>query len=523
MIPPAGTTARAPTGAPAAAAAHEASLPLWLDEAHEEFPPLAGACAVDVAIVGGGIVGLTAAALLKRCGQRVAVIEARRIGHGVTGHSTAKITSLHRLIYADLVRRHGEERARLYGAANQAGLEWIARSVIEADIDCQLERASAYTYCETPRQRRQLEAEVETASRLGLPAGFVEHTELPFAVGGAVRFADQAQFHPYRYLLGLARLVPGAGSYLFEQTRVLDVRDGRPCAVITDRGELRARDVIVATNLPILDRGLYFARTSPRRSYVIAAPVARDRAPTGMYINTEEPYRSIRTVRLRGETLLLIGGEQHRTGTVSATAARYEPLEAFARHHFGISSVRYRWSTQDFVSADQVPYAGPLTPRTRHVYVATGFGGWGISNGTASAMLLTDLILGHQSPWSAVYDPGRVRSFFVPRALAANLHVAAHWLKSRLPPGRPVSLAQIAPGTARVMTIDRHKVGVHRDEQGRLHAVAASCSHMGCSLRWNDSERSWDCPCHGSRFDHQGKVLHGPAVRDLQRYPLSGE
>ncbi len=490
----------------------------WVDSTPATtYPLLKSSTTVDVAIIGAGIVGLTAAMLLKQAGKTVAVIESRQIVTGVSGHTTAKVTSLHQLVYADLIKQVGEQNAKLYAESNQAALEWIAALVAQEQIDCDFSRQSAYTFTELESELSQIEDEVEAALKLGLPASFVQKTSLPFAIAGAVKFDNQAQFHVRKYLLHLAKAIPGNGSYLFEQTRVQKVEEDTPCKIVTDQGVITAQDVIVATHLPFLDQGLFFAKTYPKRSYIIGAQIEPAQAPEGMYIGIGKEYHSIRTTPYNGGLLLLVGGEGHKVGTVSDTEQRYQKLEAYARDRFSVSSFEYRWSTQDYVSFDKLPYIGKLTPFNQHIYVATGFSLWGMTKGTMSGLLLTDLVLGRENPWKELYDATRVTPFITPQLVKSGIDVASRWVGDRLKGLQSSSLADVEPCEGKLLTIDGEQVAAYRDQQGTMHAVSAVCPHLACLVSWNGAEKSWDCACHGSRFSYDGEVLHGPAVKDLER------
>ncbi|WP_193197463.1 FAD-dependent oxidoreductase [Nostoc sp. MG11] len=490
----------------------------WIDSTPTaNFPPLSNNLSVDVVIVGAGIAGITAARLLKRAGKTVAVIESQQISTGVSGHTTAKVTSLHQLIYADLIKNHGQEKAQIYAQSNQAALEFVAKTVNEEQIDCDFSRQSAYTFTETTDNLKDIEKEVEAALKLGLPATFVRETSLPFPIAGAVKFDNQAQFHSRKYLLHLIKQIPGNGSYVFENTRVLKVEENNLCQVITNKGIIQAKDVIVTTNIPITDEGLFFAKTYPKRSYIIGARIADRQAPLGMYIGSGEKYYSIRTTPDKGGLLLLVGGGGHKVGTVENTEEKYLDLENYARSRFDIESIDYRWSTQDFVSFDKIPYVGKLTPLSKHTFVATGFSLWGMTQGTLSGMILADNILGIENPAADLYDATRATPFVSPRGIKQNLEVGTHWLGDRLK-GLNESLADVAKGEGKLVTVDGDKIAAYRDETGEIHAVSAVCPHLGCVVAWNSAEKSWDCPCHGSRFSCNGKVLHGPTVKDLKKF-----
>ncbi|WP_036485868.1 FAD-dependent oxidoreductase [Myxosarcina sp. GI1] len=492
----------------------------WLDSTLEtEYPAFTEAINVDVAIVGAGITGLTAAYLLKQAGKTVAVVEAENIASGASGHTTAKVTSLHQLIYKDLIDSIGKEKARLYGESNQAAVEFVAATVKNEQIDCDFSRRSTYSFAESSDNLNKVRSEYEAAVELGLPATFVEETTLPFKIAGAVEFSNQVQFHVRKYLLRLAEIVAGNGSYIFEHTRVKTVEEGEPCQVVTERGNLNATDVLVTTHLPILDLGLFFAKAYPKRSYLIGAAISPEKAPEGMYIGVGQNYHSIRTTPYENGLLLLIGGGGHKVGAKNNTEESYLELETYARSHFGIepNEIKYRWSSQDYVSFDKLPYIGKLTPANQHIYIATGFSLWGMSKGTLSGMMLADRVLGIDNPWADLYDSLRATPFVTQESIKENLDVGMHWIGDRLKGLQSSSVSEVTPGKAKLLTINGDKVGVYKDTAGSVHAVAATCPHLGCIVNWNSAEKSWDCPCHGARFDYEGKLLHGPAVKDLDK------
>jgi glycine/D-amino acid oxidase-like deaminating enzyme/nitrite reductase/ring-hydroxylating ferredoxin subunit len=463
--------------------------------------PLDSDLTVDVAVLGAGIVGLTTALLLERQGARVAVLEARHLGAGASGYNTAKLSSLHGLTYRSLVRKHGSDAARTYGEANEAGIARVFALAEELGIDCDLRRKPNYTYTEDESDVDQVREEAEVARELGLPASFVGETDLPFPVAGAVRFHDQAEFHPVRYLEGIAAALTGP---LHEGTPATAVDGGR---VGTAGGfGVAAEHVVVATHLTFLDRGLYFARCHPERSYVVAGRTAG--APAGMYLSTEQPAHSIRA---HGEWLL-VGGESHKTGQADA-AERYARLAAWARERFGIEP-ELQWATQDQMPVDGVPYVGRHDPLSSNVWVATGFRKWGLAMGTAAAELLAAQIAGREHPWTSLFDPQRLRV----RASAGsfvkeNANVALRFFGDRVV--KRAGAEAIGPGEGRIVGTGLTQRAVYREEDGTLHELSARCTHLGCIVNWNSAERTWDCPCHGSRFAATGEVVEGPAVRPL--------
>ncbi len=495
----------------------------WIETTPEtDYPSLTGEVAVDVAVVGAGITGVTAAALLKREGKTVALLDSRRIVQGATGYTTAKVTVGHGAVYSKIRKAIGEEGVRVYAESNQAALDRIAQFVHEDGIDCDFERRSNYVYAESEDEVAQLRQEAEVERKAGLPVELVDDTPLPYSVSAALRLDDQAQFHPRKYLLALAATIPGDGSHVFENSVVHDVEGGEPCEVRTDQGTVRAKDVVLATHLPILDRGLFFAKAYPHRSYAVAAPLGQAPDPDGMYINSGTPTRSIRTLRDNGRVFIQVGGNGHKTGEEDETPARYDQLEQFLRRHWpDAGEVRYRWSTQDYMPHDHVPYIGRLTRRSEHVYTATGYQKWGMTNGTVAAMIFSDTILGRSNPWAELYDANRlVRRAGLSSFLKENMSAGVHFVVDRLSRADRAAVDELKPGDGALIRIRGRKTAVHRDDGGTLHALSPVCTHLYCLVDWNPAERSWDCPCHGSRYAGDGRVIQGPATKDLKRREL---
>ncbi len=486
----------------------------WIDTSDTTaYPALSERVSVDVAVLGGGITGVAVATQLKRAGMTVALVEARRLCQGTTGHTTGKLSSLHGLVYDALASSFGEEGARAYGEANEAAIGRVAALAEEYGIGCDFERLPNYTYTEREEEVSQIEAEAEAAKRAGLPATYTEESDLPYPIRAAVRFDDQARFHPRKWCLGLARVIEGDGSHIFEETRALSVREGRPCRVATNRGELEADRVVVATLLPFTDRGFFFARTHPEREYVLGVRL-EGRVPRGMYITAGSPTRSIRSHPTADGEVVLISGESHKTGQAQDYEQRYGRLERFARERLGAHSIDYRFSAQDFYPADQVPYIGQMRRRSDRLYVATGFKAWGLSHAVVAAMILEDQLQGRENPWSALYDPNRLNlRASASSFLKENANVARRLVGDRLTKRR--KLAAVARGTGAVVSDGRRQLAAYRDKQGELHTLSARCTHMGCVVSWNDADGTWDCPCHGSRFGVDGEVIHGPAVKPL--------
>ena len=480
-----------------------------------DYPEIQTDLKVDVAIVGGGIVGITTAYLLKKQGVKVAVIEADRILQGTTGHTTAKITSQHHLIYARLKKQLGQELAQQYADANESAIHLIAHTAAENKIDCDFSWRPAYVYTQSEQYLKDLEDEARAACSLGIKASYMDHSPLPFSVQAALRFDNQAQFHPLKYLKSLAQHIPEEGSHILENTTAVSIdQDSR--AVITRQGrKVTADKIIIASHFPFFDGGgMYFTKLDPQRAYIIAIK-AQEPLPEGMFISAESPSRSLRSQPYEDGELILIAGESHPTGEGTDLQSHYENLLGFARENFEVEEVLYRWSTQDYQTLDGIPYVGNLTPKSPHIYVATGFDKWGISNGTASAMILSDLIVKGDSPWAQVYNPSRFNLTSVKTFVRMNLNVARNLIAgkiSRLPEG-----VELANGEVKDIQINGEKYGAFRDDNGELYIVDITCTHLGCELNWNDAERTWDCPCHGSRFSYTGEVIEGPAFNILHQ------
>jgi glycine/D-amino acid oxidase-like deaminating enzyme/nitrite reductase/ring-hydroxylating ferredoxin subunit len=501
---------------------------VWVDTTPDPplHPRLDGDVYVDAAVIGGGIVGITTALLLAEAGMSVALLEAGRLAGGTSGFTTAKVSSQHGFVYETLTAKHGADAARRYGEANEAALAWIATRVARDGIECDFRRQPSYAYVTSPRERANAEREARAAADAGLPASFVETTPLPCPVEAAVRFEHQAEFHPRKYLHALAAKLRAAGGQIFEHSHAVEVgrHEGRQVAKGPGGRVLAAERLIVATHYPFLDRSLAFARLHPERSYAITCRIA-GAPPEGMHISGETPTRSVRAVPYPGEggeELLLVGGEGHKTGTERDTELRYERLEAFAREHWDVISVEHRWSAQDPVTVDRLPYVGALMPRNDRVLMATGFAKWGMTGGTAAALLLADLMLGREAMWADLFDPNRLTLRQSARRLVTeNAQVAARFVGDRLRKGDRRPLENLRAGEGALVEHEQlGKIAASRGEDGALLAVSARCTHLGCLVTWNPAERSWDCPCHGSRFAPDGRVLEGPAVHRLERKPL---
>jgi glycine/D-amino acid oxidase-like deaminating enzyme/nitrite reductase/ring-hydroxylating ferredoxin subunit len=490
------------------------SIWMALDADTTSYYPAPGrTITTDVAVLGGGIAGLTTAMLCQQAGLNVAVIEAAKIASGVTGNTTAKITALQEPIYSQLTAEFGAETARAYADANLGGLETIAALVDELAIECDFERRSAFTYSIEPDGPDTLHGEAEAARAAGLSVNETTDTGLPFDVTAALRLDDMAQFNARRFCRALAARIAADGGVIVEGVRATDVADhGAECVVQTDHDEIRARHVVVATHIPFMFRGLFFAKTRPYRSYGVAARY-EGKTPGGMYLSSAEPIRSVRDYTDGDTTWLIIGGENHKTGAEEDTEKHYERLRAWGAEHFGLRSYEFAWSAQDPSAGDGLPLIGTLTPTMRNVWVATAFRKWGMAMSATAAGIITSGIRGTEHPLAQTFSPRRHPWATLRRIAGEVADTVKHGIGDRVRP----SDDEPGPGEAAILGRGNDRRGVYVGEDGHRYEVSAVCTHLGCIVAWNNGERTWDCPCHGSRFAVDGTVIEGPATKPLGR------
>ena len=493
--------------------------PFWREVTFPPFEKLTKNLSVDIAIVGGGITGITAGYLLRKEGLKVAILEAGNILNGTTGHTTAKITAQHGLIYDELIQHFGEEKARLYYQSADNALNFVKKTIQEKSIDCDFSEEDAFIYSITDEYASKIQKEADAYQTLGIDGSLLTSIPFDIPVKNALMMKGQAQFHPLKYLKQLVLDFIEAGGLIFEQTTATDIEDGDDPKIITREGHrVSCKYVISASHFPFFDgMGLYFTRMYAERSYIIGVKTKRP-FPGGMYISADDPTRSLRYTPVNGEPLVLIGGENHKTGQGPDTMLHYLALEAFAEKTLGIEEYVYRWSAQDLITLDKVPYIGPVTADKPNILVATGYRKWGMTNGTTAAMLLTDIILKKENPYRDLFSPSRFKKADpdIKKFISFNANVAGHLLKGKLE-FVPKDPSDLQNDEGSVVMVNGKRAGAYKDPEGKLHIVDTTCTHLGCECEWNHGERTWDCPCHGSRYSYDGEVLNGPTEKPLRK------
>ncbi|MEK4149642.1 FAD-dependent oxidoreductase [Robertmurraya sp. FSL W8-0741] len=472
----------------------------------------------DVGIVGGGITGITTGYLLAKEGLRVAIIEAGRILTGTTGHTTAKITAQHNIIYDEFIKHFGQEKAKMYYEANSDALHFIQKMVQTYEIDCDYSDEDAIIYATTTQGQDKINKEHEAYEKLGIKSSILNKIPFEIEIKSALAMHQQGQFHPLKYLHKLVRLFIEAGGTIFENTTALDIDDGaKPQIMLRNGKKINCQHIVAASHFPFCDKkGLYFARMYVERAYILGLKTKKS-FPGGMYISADSPTRSLRSTPLNGEKLVLVSGEGHKTGQGIDTLQHYLNLEEFAEQALGIKEYKYRWSAQDMYTLDKMPFVGPITENQPRVLIATGYRKWGMTNGTAAALLLKDLILNKANPYEELFTPQRFHADpDVKKFISVNADVAKHFVKGKLE-FIPKGPDELTNDEGSPVMVDGKRCGAYKDREGKLHIVDTTCTHLGCEVEWNHGERTWDCPCHGSRFSIDGEVLDGPAAKPLMK------
>lgn len=475
----------------------------------------------DVVIVGGGITGISTALRLQREGKKCVVIEAQNIGFGTTGGTTSHLNTLLDTPYYTIRNKFGERGAELVHELTNKALNLIEKNISGYEIACGFDRKDGYLFAHDEKQAKELDKIVASAKEVGVSIDYSDHIPVPSDFVKAAKVSGQGQMHITKYLYGIAEAFERMGGRIVQDCRVTDVtHEGGDTVVTTAKGSIKAGHVVYATHTPPGVNVLHF-EVAPYRSYVLAVTLADDAYPDALVYDLDEPYHYYRTQEVDGKKYLIFGGEDHKTGHEKNTEYCFTKLESYLRKQYNIEEVAFRWSSQYFEPADGLPYIGHLPGNPENVWVATGFGGNGIIYGTASSCILTDLICKGDSPYKELFNPAR----FKPAAAFSNLvkenaDVVAQFVSKKLAVEKIEGAAELACEEAKLVKYEGQSVALYKDQAGKLFAVNPSCPHISCSVGWNAAEKSWDCPCHGSRFSYTGELMTAPARKDLEPIEL---
>ena len=492
---------------------------LWIETTKDDisFNELNQNKEIDICIIGAGLFGLTTAYYLSKNGKKVVVIEKDKIGEKVSGNTTGKITSQHGLFYDHLITDYGKNFAQKYLEASEEAISNIKKIIKEENIECDFEEKEAYVYTTEQDKIQNIEKEVKAVNDLEKEAEFVtEIKNMPFKIKGAIKFKNQAQFHARKYMIGLCKAIVSNNCEIFENTTAIEVEKTHENYIVhTNKGNITSKKIVIATHYPIINfPGFYFAKMYQSTSYLIAIETHK-KLPEGMIIGTDNPYYSFRTAKYNGKEILLIGGAEHKTGKPIETNEKYKELEEIAKKYYPDCKVLYKWNTRDCISLDKIPYIGEFSVFMKDVYIGTGFKKWGMTLSNVSANIVSDKILGKENKYEDIFNSKRIKPIKNRWEVKNMVQSSVNNLvfdKFRI---EPFGIDQIENDNGAIIEKNDELVGVYKDATGKIYAVRPICSHLGCLLSWNNTDKTWDCPCHGSRFDYNGKNLYEPAIKGL--------
>jgi glycine/D-amino acid oxidase-like deaminating enzyme/nitrite reductase/ring-hydroxylating ferredoxin subunit len=475
----------------------------------------------DAIIVGGGITGVSTALLLQEEGKKCLLLEAANLCFGTTGGTTAHLNTVLDTPYNDIIKDFGKEKAQLVAQSLKEAIQLIRHNITKYQIDCGFSEAHAYVFAQDNKQVKQLDSIHDACIEVAVNTAYTAEIPIPVPFNKALIIDGQAQFHPIDYVYGLAMAFEKAGGVIVQHCRVTGAEENELVTVETTEGEFRGRALIYATHIPPTINLLHL-RCAPYRSYAMAVTLNGNKYPRDLSYDLYDPYHYYRAQIVNGQPYLIAGGNDHKTGHEENTDQSFLKLESHLRHYFDIKEVWYKWSAQYFEPADGLPYIGHLPGHTGNIFVATGYGGNGMILSSVAATLLKRMIMNQESPYIDVYNPNRVKPVagFV-NFIKHNADVVKKFAGKLFSGEELKQLIELAPGEGRVVKYNDEKIALYKNDDGSLHAVSPVCTHMKCEVQWNTAEKSWDCPCHGARYDCEGNVLTGPAVAALEKVEIS--
>ena len=475
----------------------------------------------DTVIIGAGITGITTALLLQKAGQRCIVLEAGTIGYGTTGGTSAHLNTFFDATYPEIESDFGADAAKLVADSGKEALNTIKDLIDTYHIECDFEYKGAYLFSETEKETKDLLEILESSRKAGVEVIEYQDNGVPVPFQLAVHFVDQGQFHPLKYTYALAEEFTKLGGIILEHSFVKDTRyENDVHTASLAQQDIKGKNLVWASHVPPGITPFSF-RCAPYRSYVLGIKLKNDAYPVGLSYDMQEPYHYFRTHEIKGQKYLIVGGEDHKTGHGDPQKA-FQALEDYANQYYRVESVAYRWSSQYYVPVDGLPYIGPLTGAADRTYIATGFNGNGMMFGTLSAKIIADKILGQENKYEQLYSPSRIKPIAgFSEFVKENADVAWHFIADRFTADDLDSLTDLQPEQGIIAELKGEKIAVYKDAEGKVTALSPTCTHAGCIVLFNDAEKSWDCPCHGGRFDTNGKVITGPPRKDLEQIQLT--
>lgn len=496
----------------------------WVESTKKtNYPEISENMDTDVLIIGGGITGIATAYMLSNSGLNICLVDADRMAMGVTANTTAKITSQHGLLYDYLLNSFGFETAKGYLDSNEDAIKTISDIIRKEDIDCDFVSQDSYVYTCDKSNVAKIVDEVSAVTSLGLNAEYVTSCPLPFSIEAAIKFPGQAQFHPRKYLLSLLPILEKNGVNIFENSKVVDIKHIKDkYEVYVNEYKITTKYLVMASHYPIKNfPGMYFIKMYQDSSYAVGVELEND-VFDGMYISCDEPVTSFRnTMQDNGKKLLIVGGSSHKTGATDVDIeSSYKNIENYIKSIYPKSKIKYRWMTEDCVSLDKIPYIGEFSKFLPNMYVATGYKKWGMTTSHVAAKIISDKILGNVNPYENIYTATRLEPIKNSKEFGNILKQSAYSLAINKFSAPIISYEELENDSGGVVDYKGKKLGIYKDKKGKMFAVVPYCKHLGCELSWNNLEKTWDCPCHGSRYDYMGKIITEPTTEDLDIYKL---